>query len=155
MLRVLVSACLIGERVRIHGGDARVDHPVLERWLEEGRIVHVCPEVLGGLGVPRPPAEIVDGRVIAKTGADVTNEFERGARIAADTATEHRTVLAIMKSRSPSCGSGMIYDGTFSGVLIPGDGKTTELLRERGIAVFSELELDEAAAYLDRLEAGA
>jgi uncharacterized protein YbbK (DUF523 family) len=155
MLTVLVSACLIGERVRIHGGDARVEHPVLDRWLHEGRLVPVCPEVLGGLGIPRPPAEIIDGRVFAKTGADVTEEFERGARIAADTATENRVAIAIMKSRSPSCGSGMIYDGTFSGRMVPGDGKTTALLRERGIAVFSELELDEAAAYLDRLEAGA
>lgn len=155
MIKILVSACLLGARVRHDGNDKRLVHPALQKWIEEERVVSVCPEMLGGLGTPRPPAEIVnDGsrRVITKFGADVTDAFERGARAAAQEADAHDVRIAILKSASPSCGSSFVYDGTFSSTRVPGDGVTTALLRERGIRIFSEEELDAAEEYVRMLE---
>jgi uncharacterized protein YbbK (DUF523 family) len=158
MERVLISSCLIGERVRYHGGDAAVDHPVLRRWRNEGRLVLVCPEVAGGLTVPRPPAEIVespDGRrlVLTAQGLDVTAAFERGARAAADACAANHIRVAILKDGSPSCGSSLVFDGTFSGRRTSGAGITAARLRERGVRIFSENEIDLAAAYVATLEA--
>jgi uncharacterized protein YbbK (DUF523 family) len=113
---------------------------------------------MGGLGTPRPPAEIVhrDGirRVYANTGRDVTAEFERGAADALEQAIRHGARVAVLKEGSPSCGSGFVYDGTFTGAGIAGSGVTTALLRERGIRVFSENELEAADAVLIELERG-
>lgn len=120
---------------------------MLLRWIEEGRIASVCPEMLGGLGTPRPPAEIVnDGsrRVVTPDGTDVTQAFESGARLALEQASAHDVRLAVLKSNSPSCGSSFIYDGTFTSSPVAGEGVTTALLRQRGIAVFSENEFDAA-----------
>ena len=159
MFKVVVSACLLGAAVRHDGRDKKSNHPVLQRWLEEGRVVSACPEMLGGLGTPRPPAEIVHSsgvrRVVTNAGRDVTRAFERGAEAVAAEAAVHEVRLAILKSGSPSCGSSFVYDGTFSGIRVPGEGVTTALLRERGIAVFSEEELDAADAYLESLSRGA
>ena len=155
---VIVSACLLGAPVRYNGKDKKTNHPILQRWIEEGRVVSVCPEVMGGLGTPRPPAEIVhrDGirRVYANTGRDVTAEFERGAADALEQAIRHGARVAILKEGSPSCGSTFVYDGTFTGAGIAGSGVTTALLRERGIRVFSENELEAADAVLIELERG-
>jgi uncharacterized protein YbbK (DUF523 family) len=155
---VIVSACLLGAPVRYNGKDKKTNHPILQRWIEEGRVVSVCPEVMGGLGTPRPPAEIVyrDGirRVYANTGRDVTAEFERGAADALEQAIRHGARVAVLKEGSPSCGSGFVYDGTFTGAGIAGSGVTTALLRERGIRVFSENELEAADAVLIELERG-
>ena len=153
MIRVVVSACLLGSPVRYNAQDKKSDHPVLERWVKEGRVVSVCPEMLGGLGTPRPPAEIRNGRVFTNQGHDVTAQFEDGARAAADQATANAVRVAILKSNSPSCGSGYVYDGTFTSTRVPGDGVTTALLRARGIMVFSEDELDAADEYIKGLEA--
>jgi uncharacterized protein YbbK (DUF523 family) len=154
--KVLVSACLLGAPVRYNGTDKKTNHPVLQRWIEEGRVVSVCPEVLGGLGTPRPPAEIVviEGlrRVRANTGRDVTAEFEQGAADALNTARRHNARIAILKEGSPSCGSSYIYDGTFTGTRVESEGVTAALLRANGIRVFSELELDAAATYLTDIE---
>lgn len=147
--KVLVSACLLGERVRFDGAGKRSAHPVLARWQDQGRVVPVCPEVAGGLPVPRPAAEIRGRLVVARDGADVTGAFARGAEEALRLAREHGIAVAVLKAKSPSCGSGEVYDGTFTKTLVPGDGRTTALLRAHGIAVFSEHEWDAAAAALD------
>lgn len=154
MKRVLVSACLLGDRVRFDGRDKGVHNSVLDRWLAEGRVVKVCPEVAGGLGVPRPPAERQrDGRVLSDTGVDVTAEFARGAEFAVKLARENEVAIAVLKEGSPSCGSGYVYDGTFTKTKLPGEiGETTRALRAIGVQVFSELQWDEAAAALTSLE---
>jgi uncharacterized protein YbbK (DUF523 family) len=147
---VLVSACLLGAEVRHHGGAATVEHPVLRRWREEGRVVGVCPEMAGGLPAPRPPAEIRGLRVIAKTGTDVTDAFRIGADVALAMARDLGIRVAVLKSRSPSCGTGQVYDGSFSGRLVEGDGVTAAALRRAGVAVFDETQLEEADAALCR-----
>jgi uncharacterized protein YbbK (DUF523 family) len=156
MQKILISACLLGERVRFHGGDARVDHPILQRWHHEGRLVPICPEVIAGLTTPRPAAEIttiaVGRRVLTAAGADVTGAFERGAQAAIAACAAHDIRIAILKDGSPSCGSRSIYDGTFSGRRVDGQGMTAARLVERGVAVFGENEIDRAAAYLDAVE---
>lgn len=157
MIRVLVSDCLLGSPVRYDGRDKKSDHPVLQRWWAEGRIVAICPEMLGGLGTPRPPSEIVnDGsrRVVTPDGTEVTSAFESGARAAEERGRAFGIRVAILKEGSPSCGSTFIYDGTFSGTRVAGEGITAALLRERGIAVFSENQLDDAAEYVSSLERG-
>ena len=158
MIKVLVSSCLLGATVRHDGNHKKSSHPVLERWIAQERVISVCPEMLGGLGTPRPPAEIVnDGsrRVMTKYGADVTSAFEAGARAAAGQAAFHDVRVAILKSASPSCGSSFIYDGTFTSTRVAGDGITTALLRKSGIRIFSEEELDAADEYVRMLESAA
>lgn len=148
--RVLVSACLLGAEVRHHGGAATVEHPVLRRWREEGRVVGVCPEIAGGLPAPRPPSEIRGLRVVTRDGRDVTSAFQSGADAAVRVARDLGIRVAVLKSRSPSCGTGQIYDGTFSGQLAPGDGVTAAALRADGVQVFDETQLEEADAALCR-----
>jgi uncharacterized protein YbbK (DUF523 family) len=164
MESVLVSACLLGERVRFNGGDKRCDHPIMQGWLREGRVVSVCPEVLGGLPVPRPPAEIVEGtgglevlqgaaRVMDATGKDVTAQFLQGAELALQTTQSRHIRIAILKEGSPSCGAEYSFDGSFNGIKVPLPGVTAARLRLAGIQVFSETQLQEAADLLKRLEA--
>jgi uncharacterized protein YbbK (DUF523 family) len=150
--RVLVSACLLGAEVRHHGGAATIEHPVLRRWREEGRIVGVCPEVAGGLPSPRPPAEIRGLSVVTNGGRDVTAAFQSGARVAVRMAETLGIRVAVLKSRSPSCGVGQVYDGTFSGRLVAGDGVTAAALRRAGVQVFDEFHLVDADAALSALE---
>lgn len=165
MERILVSACLVGQPVRYDGGAKPPrDDTLLRGWQAEGRLVPFCPEVSGGLPVPRPPAEIVGGaggggavlagtaRILTGAGGDVTDAFVRGAELALAAAQRTGTRIAILKEGSPSCGSHRVYDGTFTGRSTPGSGVTTALLASHGIRVFSEDELPEVAAYLDRLE---
>jgi len=149
VIKVVVSSCLLGAPVRYDGRDKKSGHPILQRWLDEGRVVSVCPEMLGGLGTPRPPAEIAGDRVITREGVDVTAAFETGARLAA----EQATLVAVLKDGSPSCGSTFVYDGTFSKRPVEGQGVTAALLRARGIAVFSEDQFDAADEYVRRCEA--
>ncbi len=137
--------------MRFDGREKGSANPILERWLAEGRVVRVCPEVAGGLPVPRPPAEITNGRVMARTGADVTAEFERGAQEALRLVREFGIQIAVLKSGSPSCGSGFIYDGTFSKTRVDGDGVTTALLQRHGVQVFSELDWAGAEAALSAI----
>jgi len=150
--RVLISACLLGAEVRHHGGAATIDHPILRRWQDEGRIVGVCPEVAGGLQSPRPPAEIRGLTVVTREGVDVTNAFRYGADVAVRVARELGIRVAVLKSRSPSCGVGRIYDGTFSDRLVDGDGVTAAALRREGVQVFDEFHLEDADAALSDLE---
>jgi uncharacterized protein YbbK (DUF523 family) len=148
--KILVSACLMGEKVRYDGNDNLLQHPLMQRWQQEQRLLMICPEVAGGLSVPRAPAEQIGTRIITCDGADVTAAFQRGAWRAQRLAQQQGVVMAILKARSPSCGVGQIYDGSFSRRLIAGDGVTAVALRQLGIAVFSELQLDAAAAWWQR-----
>jgi uncharacterized protein YbbK (DUF523 family) len=164
MVQIFVSACLLGEKVRYNGADSLSSHPVLRRWLGEGRVVPFCPELAGGLSVPRPPAEIqgnggeavLDGtaRLVTNAGVDVTAAFVCGATLAAEAATARGVRIAILKEGSPSCGTSRIADGSFTGTKVPGRGVTAALLVRQGVRVFSEHEIDAAAAYLLTLEAG-
>jgi uncharacterized protein YbbK (DUF523 family) len=146
--RVLVSACLLGERVRYHGGDAFLDHPILRRWLAEGLVVPLCPEVEGGLPTPRPAAEIQGATVRTRAGIDVTPHFLAGAEAALSAIRRHGITVAVLKDGSPSCGSTVVHDGSFSGARRPGEGVTTRALRGAGVRVFSERELEAADAAL-------
>jgi uncharacterized protein YbbK (DUF523 family) len=150
VIKVLVSACLLGERVRYNGADARCASDVLERWAREGRLVPFCPEVAGGLPVPRPAAEIRD-----QAGRDLTGFFLDGARGALAAARAQGARLAVLKEGSPSCGTGTIYDGTFTGARRAGPGVTAALLEENGIRVFSERQLDRADAWVREQERAA
>ena len=145
MSKILISACLLGKKVRYDGGDCLQDHPKLKEWIKDNRIVSVCPEVAGGLSTPRPPAEIQASRlVLTNQGKDVTNEFKAGAEHALALVKKYGIKVAILKARSPSCGSSKIYDGSFSKTIVDGDGVTTKLLKEHGVQVFSEEQIDEA-----------
>lgn len=161
---ILVSSCLLGNPVRYDGAGKRCDHAILQGWIAQGRVVPFCPEVAGGLPTPRPPAEIRDGAggaqvlagqsaVLESGGNDVSAQFIDGARQALALAQRKNIRIAILKEGSPSCGSTFIYDGSFSGQTLSGDGVTAALLRQAGIAVFSEAQLAEAAAYVAQLEA--
>jgi uncharacterized protein YbbK (DUF523 family) len=141
--KILVSACLLGHKVRYDNGDVPCLDPRFLSWYEEGRLVSICPEVVGGLPTPRPDAQRQGDRVVTGAGADVTEPFRKGAEAALKLALEHEAELAILKQDSPSCGSLFIYDGTFTDTIVPGEGTTTELLRRNGIKVYGEDQLDE------------
>lgn len=157
MIKILISACLLGERVRYHGGDARIEHPMLPRWHAEGRLVPICPEVVGGLTTPRPAAEITTTasgrRVLTMAGQDVTRAFEYGAEVAAAACAAGAIRIAILKDGSPSCGSRSVFDGSFSGRRVAGLGITAVRLAAAEVKIFSESEIDLAAEYLAALEA--
>ena len=133
---ILVSACLLGVPCRYDGtgvADARVLALAKKRHL-----IPVCPEQLGGLPTPRPPAERYDTRVLTRDERDFTAAFARGAEETLRLAKLFSCRIAILKANSPSCGSGQIYDGCFRGRLIPGDGLTAALLKQEGLTVLSE-----------------
>jgi len=136
---IIVSACLAGLNCR-YDGAAKPCETVI-RLVAEGKAIPLCPEQLGGLATPRLPAEIRGGRVIRKDGADVTEQFRRGAQEALKLAQLVGAKNAILKARSPSCGCGEIYDGSFSGKVVPGDGVFAELCRLNGMDVKTEEEI--------------
>lgn len=160
MQKILVSRCLLGHRVRYDGG-ASGPFDQLQQWLDEGRVVPLCPEVAGGLPTPRAAAEIPGGQgaqvldgqvaVITTEGDDVSGPFLSGAYQALEHVREHGIRIAVLKANSPSCGNLLTYDGTFRGVKVPGEGVTAALLKRHGVRVFSELELPEAALALKAL----
>ena len=139
-MRILISACLLGCRCRYDGGSK--PHAAALRLAERHEVVPVCPEQLGGLPTPRPPAERVGDRVLTAAGADVTEQYARGAAEAVMLCKLMNCGAAVLKERSPSCGSGEVYDGTFSGVLTAGDGVTAAALKAAGIPVYGESEID-------------
>ena len=161
MEKVLVSACLLGDPVRYNGVALIFEDQTLTHWRKEGRLVSVCPEVAGGLPVPRSRAEIVSGNghpvlngrtgVINIDAQDVTNFFVKGAQKALELACSHNIRLAVFKEGSPSCGSGYVYDGSFSGIKKPGKGVATALLEKNGIQVFSERTISEAKKYIEAI----
>ena len=132
----VVSACLAGEPCRYDGGCSPC--PSVQRLIRAGQALPVCPETLGGLPTPRVPSEIRDGSVVAKDGTDVTDAFTRGAEEALRLAQENGCTAAILKARSPSCGSGEIYDGTFTGTRVPGEGVFARMAREAGLEIWNE-----------------
>jgi uncharacterized protein YbbK (DUF523 family) len=136
---IIVSACLANVACR-YNGVAKPNETVM-RLVAEGKAIPVCPEQLGGLTTPRLPAEIRNGRVFRKDGVDITEEFERGAREALQVAKLAGAKEALLKSKSPSCGCGRIYDGTFSGVLVEGDGVFAGLCKQDGMEVKTEEDL--------------
>ena len=139
---LLISACLLGLACRYDGQSVPLDTQTLDKLKERWTLVPVCPEQLGGLPTPRPPAERKGAGVFTAAGTDVTAQYARGAGESARLAAFFGCRTALLKARSPSCGSGTIYDGSFTGTLIPGDGVTAEALKSSGLAVCTEEELD-------------
>ena len=160
MNKVLISACLLGERVRYDGNALPVSDGILKKWMRDGRAVQVCPEVIAGMGIPRPPAEISNGdggavldgtaKVLDRTGKDVTDAFLKGALVAMSLCQHNEIRIAVLAEGSPSCGSSMVYDGSFSGLKTAGAGVTTALLRKNGIRVFNQHELPAANLALQK-----
>ena len=146
MKNVLISACLYGEKCRYDGKDNLINR--LCEIKEKCNLFPVCPEVMGGLSTPRNPSEIVCGNVITNNKEDVTEAFRLGAEKTLKIALSNNCEIALMKAKSPSCGSGKIYDGTFSKVLTDGDGITAKLLKGNGIRVFDETEIDDFLKYI-------
>lgn len=137
----IVSACLAGVKCKYSGGDNKVES--IAKLVEGGKAIPVCPEVLGGLSIPRVPCEIVKDefgniKVVNKDGKDLTSQFKEGARKTLDIGKAVEANVAILKSNSPSCGYGKIYDGSFSGKLVKGNGITAELLGKNCIKVYNE-----------------
>lgn len=149
MQKILISACLMGIKVRYDGGDCYSNDVLLRKWVKDGRVIMICPEVSGGLAVPRPPAEIIGIKVVTKTGIDVTTEFNKGAQLALDLCKQYNIKFALLKAKSPSCGNQQIYDGTFSRTIIDGQGITAKLLTENGIKVFNETQFGELKKIID------
>jgi len=136
--KALVSACLIGAECKYSGGSNLLPEEKLNKLMDEYELIPVCPEVYGGLTTPRDPSERQGEKVVSSKGADVTAQFEKGAQTALCMAKLFGAEIAILKENSPSCGSGTIYDGTFSLTLTEGDGVTAQLLKENGITVIGE-----------------
>lgn len=161
MERILISGCLLGLSVRYDNKIQPVKNKCIRMWRNEGRLVVVCPEVDGGLSTPRPPAEIVAGSgedvltgdavIHNAAGLDVTQAFITGAHTALELTQQFHIRMAILKEKSPSCGSGFIYDGTFSRRLVSGRGVTAALLVKNGVAVFSEKNIGAACEFLGTL----
>ena len=137
---LLVSACLLGANCKYNGGNNILPEEQLAALQAHYRLVPVCPERDGGLPTPRLPSERLGDRVVNKAGEDVTEAFHRGAALARETAKREGCRIALLKERSPSCGSGRIYDGSFSGTVISGDGITAEALKKSGLTVYGETE---------------
>ena len=159
--RLLVSACLLGEPVRYDGRGKALENTGLNALLNQERVIAFCPEVAGGLGIPRDAAEIQagdgyavldsTGKVKTVKGDDVTEPFLKGARQALTLCQQHQIEVAILTELSPSCGSNQIYDGSFSRSLNQGVGVTTALLRQHGISVFNQYQISDAIDLLNNL----
>ena len=139
MERILISACLVGDNVKYDGGNNK--NPLISKLLEKYELVPFCPEVEGGLPIPRHPCEQKGEQVINDLDEDKTDEFNRGADLALNICLYLKITKAILKERSPSCGVHSIYDGTFSHKVIDGSGVTAALLKRKGIQVYNENEI--------------
>ena len=144
-MKILVSACLLGEDCKYNGGNNKNEEVI--KLGEKHTLIPICPECFAGLPVPRVPSEIKDGRVYSKEGKDLTEEFFDGAEKALYIAEETGCQLAVLKERSPSCGFGKIYDGSFSGRLINGNGIAAQLLYDHGNTIFGESKIDKIKEY--------
>lgn len=136
MKKILVSACLFGNNCRYKGDNCK-NEKVLALG-KEYELIPICPEQMGGLSTPRNPAERVGDKIISSAGVDVSKEYRAGAELALKLAKENDVEFCVLKANSPSCGKGTIYDGTFSGEKINGNGVTTELLEANGFKVYTE-----------------
>lgn len=138
MENLLVSACLLGFECKYSGGSNKLSDEEIAKLKNEYRLIPVCPETAGGLPVPRDPSERLGDKVVSSKGRDVTAEFVKGAETALYLARRYGCKKALLKRNSPSCGGEFIYDGSFSGVLVPGEGVAAEMLKAAGIEVFGE-----------------
>ncbi len=146
-MNILISACLLGIRCRYNGTDKRDVR--IAKLKEKHHLIPVCPEIYGGLPTPRDPSERVGDKVMGKNGQDVTEEFVRGAEETLALARLYGCKYAVLKERSPSCGFGEIYDGTFSGALTSGSGVAAELLAQNGVIVLGESRMEELLGIAD------
>ncbi|QUM84906.1 DUF523 domain-containing protein [Moritella sp. 28] len=154
MNKVLISACLLGDKVRYDGKSLFTSSDILQEWIDKGRIISICPEVSSGMSIPRAPAEINGGdgydvlegiiSVMENTGNNVTEDFLRGANNALKLCKANEITVAVLAEFSPSCGSSSVYSGDFSGRKVNGVGVTAALLTSNGIKVFSQHQLTEA-----------
>ncbi|SCC29270.1 Uncharacterized conserved protein YbbK, DUF523 family [Kosakonia oryzendophytica] len=160
--KILVSACLMGFKVRYNGSEKAALQETLQRWQQENRLIIHCPELAAGLAVPRQPAEIVSGngadvmrgsaRILENSGHDVTAHYQLAAWLALQAAQHARCSAALLTDGSPTCGSQFIYDGTFSGTQQPGMGVAAALLEQHGIRVFSAEQLPALVAWVNERE---
>lgn len=141
MKNLIISACLVGCNTRYNGEGCLL--PAVKELMQHYHLIPVCPEQLGGLPTPRTPAENIGGRVMGKDGTDCTGQFRKGAEEVLRLAKLFDCDTAVLKERSPSCGYGRIYDGTFSGVQVDGSGVTAALLAENGIRILGESRINE------------
>ncbi len=139
MEKILVSACLLGINCKYNGLNNKNDK-VLE-FIKDKEIIPICPEIMGGLSTPRNPSEISNGKVITKEGKDVTSNYIKGAKETLYLAKLLNVKKALLKSHSPSCGKGKIYDGSFSSTLVNGDGITAKILKDNDIEVINDTDL--------------
>ena len=139
---LLISMCLLGEPCRYDGKSVPLDGTIIEKLKEKYTLVTVCPEQEGGLPTPRIPAERQGENVVRRDGVDVTAEYRKGAEVALSLCRRFGISIALMTAKSPSCGAGRIYDGTFSGTLTDGDGVTVSLLSGNGIKIFTENDIN-------------
>jgi uncharacterized protein YbbK (DUF523 family) len=140
-MNLLVSACLLGVNCRYDGTGQVMEE--IKELMTQYHLIPVCPEIYGGLTTPREPAEKVGDKIQTKTGKDVTKNYQRGANEILKLAKLYDCNYAILKERSPSCGYGKIYDGTFSGKLVEGNGILADMLEKQGIKVFGETKIKE------------
>ena len=137
--KILVSACLLGVDCKYSGGN-NYNEKVLE-YIKDYEVIPVCPEIMGGLSTPSEPSARIEDKIITKSGNDVTKEYTKGALETLKLAKLFNVKKALLKAKSPSCGKGKIYDGTFTGTIIEGNGVTSDLLESNGISVLTEQDL--------------
>lgn len=146
---IIVSACLCGENCKYNGGNN--ENEKVKNFIKDKEVIYVCPEQMGGLSTPRNPSEIIGSakgvlkgidKIISNKGVDVSGEFISGAKQVLEIAKENKVSLAILKAKSPSCGKGLVYDGTFTGNKIIGNGITAQILMDYGVNVINEDELE-------------
>ena len=142
MEKILISACLLGEKCRYDGKSKPIDSAIIKKLQDKYFLIPVCPEVMGGLSTPRKPCEICGKKVLTEDGADFTCEYLNGAKAVLSLAKENKVKFCILKNKSPSCGNSLIYDGSFSGKLINSMGITAELLKSNGYTIYNENQFD-------------
>jgi uncharacterized protein YbbK (DUF523 family) len=142
-MKIIVSACLLGENVRYDGNNCLINDPWLQSLIHDGHVISICPEVKAGMGIPRESVELQQGKVIGKSGKDYSPQFQPVFQYLDEITTDNNVVLAILKDKSPSCGVDYIYDGTFSGNVVPGKGVVAEFLDDQ-MPTYSEKELASA-----------
>jgi len=138
---LLVSSCFAGYNTKYNGKNNKLE--MIEKLSTKYKLIYVCPEVVGGLSIPRNPSEILGDKVISNKGVDVTNEYNKGANCALYLVKKYNITKALLKESSPSCGSNTVYDGTFSGTKIKGMGVTASLLTKHGVKIYSENNIEE------------
>ncbi|MBL4823449.1 MAG: DUF523 domain-containing protein [Colwellia sp.] len=150
--QILISRCFLGDNVRYNSEVVTLAQPLIELWWQQKRFISICPEVSGGLAVPREPAEIQhnSNEIITKSGINVSVQFNLGAQQALTLCQQHNIRFALLKESSPSCGSTIIYDGSFTNNKVVGQGVTSRLLTQHNISVFSENQLAALAKLLDK-----